>query len=502
MSLRRYERAGQTLEDAISSAAEPLVTDVRYDLALCYERTRRRRQATHLLSRFLDEHPSDRRVPDALYRLGMNHWNLNQPEKAQSALGRVVGQHPQSWRAAQGLYILGRIAAEQGDVEEALRIFSQVVRDYPETSTANECLWQWGWLTYLSGDYERAAALFRQLARSGAEGRRLDQVSFWLGRAAEHLQDTEAAVEAYESVTRRFPLSYYAVRAGERLSILRGSREPELGHSVFPSNAPPQLELGSTEDLTLTEEDGYHAARAEELALLRFREDAREEIDLLAPSLPADHRHLAYVARLYAISENYLQSMRTFDKLYSNHIGKAGDIADLPSFILYGFFPLPYWEEVEECAARHGVDPLLIESIMRQESAFDHRAISPAGARGLLQLLPATALKVDTAVEPGGAGPGRLFDPNVNIAVGTQHFAEVLHLAGGNVVLALAAYNAGEHKIDEWQSRFPTGDMEEFIEQIPYAETRQYVKKVLRNHAVYTALYGTKRGGQSNRGGE
>jgi len=154
-------------------------------------------------------------------------------------------------------------------------------------------------------------------------------------------------------------------------------------------------------------------------------------------------------------------------------------------------YPLGYWETVRAAAGAHGVDPLLVLAVIRQESHFEPEAVSSAGARGLMQLLPATARQVASA--DGAAPPGEpaLEDVGTNIDLGTRLLARLLRQYDGSMVKALAAYNGGEDAVAKWERRYAGRAPDEFVELISFRETRDYVKSVLRNYRVYRRLYAT-----------
>jgi soluble lytic murein transglycosylase len=165
------------------------------------------------------------------------------------------------------------------------------------------------------------------------------------------------------------------------------------------------------------------------------------------------------------------------------------EVRGLPRSFWAMLYPQAFWPEVLQQSQRLGLNPYLVLSIMRQESAFDSTAVSPAGARGVMQLMPATAQDVASRVSQVPATPEQLHDPHVSITLGTHYFASLLERYQGNVVLALAAYNAGPSRVARWIEQWPTLSIEEFIEHIPFDETRAYVKLVLRNLAWYERLY-------------
>jgi soluble lytic murein transglycosylase len=154
---------------------------------------------------------------------------------------------------------------------------------------------------------------------------------------------------------------------------------------------------------------------------------------------------------------------------------------------------LAYWETIQKNAAKSGLDPYLILAMIRQESVFDPQALSPASAFGLMQLLPSTAGREAKRMGLPSPASEKLFDPDLNIMLGTQHLKGLLQLYSDNVVKAVAAYNAGKKTVDRWEREISVSDEEEFIERITYGETRLYVKLVLRNYRIYRELYGNHR---------
>src|SRR5205823_5909954 len=162
--------------------------------------------------------------------------------------------------------------------------------------------------------------------------------------------------------------------------------------------------------------------------------------------------------------------------------GRIGDC------VLRIIFPWPNRRAVEAEAAEFGVDPLLLVAIVRQESVFDAQALSPAGARGLAQLLPGTAALTARGLDVTFY-PEWITVPDLNLHLGAAHLQELLQRFGGRVDAAAAAYNAGTAPVKRWLERPGADDPDEFIELIPYQETRGYVRAVLRNRELYRALY-------------
>lgn len=208
----------------------------------------------------------------------------------------------------------------------------------------------------------------------------------------------------------------------------------------------------------------------------------------LAAAAHPDNLGLAFMlADIYVEGGEPFKANGVLQRRFREFVRHGG--ANIPPRFWEILFPLNYWENIRTEAERRGVDPYLMASIIRQESGFEPTTVSNAGAVGLMQIMPAEASRI---AEKGGLAEvtrETLFDPSVNIAVGAAEYRQKLDLMNGNDVLAIAAYNAGEDAVGRWLSQTPIDDLDTFVESIPYAETRLYVKTVTRNRFEYRRIY-------------
>ncbi len=216
----------------------------------------------------------------------------------------------------------------------------------------------------------------------------------------------------------------------------------------------------------------------ESLIALNENVRAAEMTEFALPKLAgSEAEHKLYLAFIMQKSQNTIAEFHILSQLF----------VDTPRMIqedtLKMYFPLSFYEPAK--AKAQSLDPLILLSIMRQESAFNPRARSRVGARGLMQVMPPTARFI-------ASGSSRnLYDPATNVKVGVKLFLNQLERFGGDTELALAAYNAGSLKVEAWQKRYPAEDKMLFLELIPYRETREYVTMILRNYYWYQRLYRT-----------
>ncbi|MBI3975627.1 MAG: transglycosylase SLT domain-containing protein [Armatimonadetes bacterium] len=393
----------------------------------------------------------------ALYWAGRAHASAGHSQKARAAWLQVTRQHASSVWAPRSLLRLARAAEAQREWREADATLLRLATRYPESSSADEARWRRGWLRYRMGQFAEAEQLFASGAREFPFSSHAAANLYWAARARER-QGTRAGTQGagalFEQTAGRYPFSYYGQRA-----LMR------LGWGPPPWPQPPPVRA--------LPEDRFAAAH-EELAVLGFDREAADEAEaLLQPA--RDIETVRFAAFHRARAGDLHASMTIADET----VGPAlwgGASADRGLWALA--YPRAYWEQISAAARGAGVDPYLVLAVIREESRFDPQAVSFAGAVGLMQLLPQTAK----------TSPQQLFDAEVNIRSGAAYLGRLFRIFDGDVTLALAAYNAGPAAARRF-ARLPRADAEAFVESIPFAESRAYVKRVLESYILYRWLY-------------
>jgi soluble lytic murein transglycosylase len=248
--------------------------------------------------------------------------------------------------------------------------------------------------------------------------------------------------------------------------------------------------LDHAEKITLSDPplDDLHLQKAKLLGNGGLVDLAVRELQAAAVDEPGSWS-LAETAQLFTDTGHYDRAIEAMKHSVPSYF--AVDIPMLPREYWEALFPRPYWSDLKKYSLANGLDPYLVASLIRQESEFNPLAVSRANAVGLMQLLPKTGKVVARSEGIKHYSPSQLFTPAVNLQLGTHYFRGMVNQFGGSFEHALAAYNAGSDRVDEWMGQGPYRDSPEFVESIPFTETREYVQAIIRNANVYRQLYGT-----------
>jgi soluble lytic murein transglycosylase-like protein/TolA-binding protein len=498
----RLERAEQLAdagdcERALQEVRQISALDLAEELAawaarrsgFCAYRLRRYREAIVALERFRYVPVADERVAEALYILGVALQRDQRHGEAEQVFRQLVAREPQTEWHGKALIALGGSYEARQDPERALETYRELVGRFPTADRADEFAWRIGWLHYSQRMFGAAVREFRAAAERFPRSMFASNALYWQAKALEKEGNSPQALPLYEQVARDYPYTYYGLRAQEILRSRTALARP-AGSPILPVNGPV-LSRGRPQrfgaELDLSDAARYHKVRAEELLALRFVEDAREELAQLAKQLGEGVAERMLLARMYLGADMALHTIRTMNAALSSV--ETSERLGLPMEFWTLLFPQLFWEEVQEASRPSRLDPWLVLGVIRQESAFNPRAISRSDARGLMQLLPSTGREVYQRLGLGGFREDLLFDPHLNVRLGAQYLGRLADSHRGNLILMLAAYNAGPGRVKRWLQEMSTADWDEFIERLPLEETRLYVKSVLRNYGVYQWLY-------------
>jgi soluble lytic murein transglycosylase len=372
------------------------------------------------------------------------------------------------------------------EYDQALDAYRELQQRFPTGARASYAHWKAAWLTLRQGRNAQAKQQFEEQIALYPNGTEVPAALYWRARLAEEDNQPGMARAFYETLSLRYRNYYYAELGRERLGKLPAPSDTSE-HFALLDRVPP-LEGSSKVTLSDPPADDLHVQKAELLGNGGLIDFAVRELQAAA-AINGGSWQPAETAQLYLDTGHYDRAIELMKHSAPNYF--ALDIPDLPRAYWEALFPKPFWMDLKKSAVANGLDPYLVASLIRQESEFNPNAVSRANAVGLMQLLPKTGKTVAKEVKLKRFNASQLYTPAVNLELGTRYFRGMVDKFGGSFEYALAAYNAGSDRVDDWLAQGKYRDPQEFVESIPFTETREYVQAILRNASVYKQLYGT-----------
>lgn len=410
---------------------------------------------------------------EALYVRALAEVRSGSAAAGRATLQRLIGSHASTRHAADGLYLLADLESDAGRETRARELHQRsCVHPRPGDRSDDGCF-RAGILSFALGDPRRAAIAFDELPKRFPRSPEVAAATYWAGRSYQRSGNAAVARERFLTVLRREPLSYYASRAAARLDTT--SWLPAAGEQV--GSGPLRDVIART---VVLEQLGMDTEERYEYDALERRADSTGTV--LEAGAAFTERGQA--PRAVRMGRRAVTAARDAD-------GAAGGAAlDQRGYRL--LYPVFHEVTLIARARQNNLDPALVAAVIRQESSWHPRALSPAGARGLMQVMPTVGEAIARSKRYPVWDVSLLFDPDVSLELGTSHLRDALRQYN-NLPRALAAYNAGGSRVNRWSRRTGVSDDEMFIERIPFVETRDYVRIVLRNVEIYRSLHGLRR---------
>ncbi len=413
-------------------------------------------------------------------------WDRKDEAGMQSAVNQVLAlaaHGAPAELADRALFDQGNYFWAHVERDQAVPYYRQLLARAPFGPDAATAHWRIAWTAYLEKD-PQAAALLREQIENYSDSSFVPDALYWLGRLSQKAGDLAGARAYYAKLSTRFAENYFARLARARLATIHAEAH---GSAILPvlDRIPPvppalRIESGVPASVERQYERGValRTVAFDDTAMLEFQAAYRRT---KAPRLLVDAALAAQAAH------HYLTGAALVRQLVPDLESRPFDA--VPAAIWRIVYPFPYASLIRFYASRYGEDPMLLASLVRQESGFEPSIVSSAGAIGLAQLEPYTALKWSRKLRLWYSRR-RLDDPSYNLRVGGAYFHALVG-EFGNVEAALAAYNAGEVKVSEWlqDDRGDDGPAK-FVESIPFSQTRHYVQVVLDGAVIYQRLYG------------
>jgi len=413
-----------------------------------------------------------------LYLLMELARNRNDLAEQQRLVTDLENSYPNSQWLAEALFSSGNMYMLKRDYPGAIAYYSYLAAHFPQNKNAPAAHWRAGWLNYRQGNFGEAAHLFDEQIKLYPNDSETVSALYWRARLYETQdQKTASAVANYRTIVRVYQHYFYAQMARERLAALN-SAPPAVNPQLDRFQAVPVPHLDGSFPA-----DSPHLAKARLLANAGLNDYISEEI--AADPNSASWSALAE-AQIYASYGETFRAMRALKRALP--YAASASIKSIPLPYWRILFPEAWWETIKTESAKNNLDPYLVASLIRQESEFNPSVISYANAYGLMQLLPVVGKAMAREEGMKKFQTFQLLDPETNIRLGCRYLRQMMDHFGGNAEYALAAYNAGDERVADWQNAGPYSGIDEFVESIPFTQTREYVQAIDRNIETYKEI--------------
>jgi soluble lytic murein transglycosylase len=480
----RWSEAAREYRQLQSTAPASELSEIEVALAAALRHTSDAAEGRALLDQL---QASGEANAQRLYLLSEIARNENNESAVVQNLERIRQESPTSPWFEHTLLLAANMYLLEKNYDRAIDMFREMQQRFQTSPRASYANWKAAWLTYRQGRTENAKKDFENQVLWYPDRPEVPAALYWRARIAEDEHDYAMARAWYTKLGERFHNYYYGYLGRERLAQLPASAvNVALTRDAILAQIP-ELKAPGPEALELeAPPDQLRAEKSRLLLNAGLNEFAIRELQAEQGGQGARWATLQ-IARIYEESGQNHRAIQFLKKALPGYY--SVDLGALPRPYWEILFPRPYWTDLQRQAMANSLNPYLVASLIRQESEFNPGAVSHANAYGLMQLLPEVGRGEARAAHIRHFSIASLLVPNVNIQLGTHYFREMVTQYNGQVEYALAAYNAGSNRVDDWLRSGHYRDVPEFVESIPFTETREYVQAIVRNAKVYQRLY-------------
>jgi soluble lytic murein transglycosylase len=399
---------------------------------------------------------------------------LGQHDEFVARTRALVKEFPDSSWSEEALNNLGTHYILTNDDAAAARAFAELYAMFPTGPRAERAAWKSGWWSYKNGEYANTVKVFEGAASAFPRSDYRPSFLYWAARAHGKQGAGGDAEARFKLVYHDYGNSYYGRLAAKHAGGRSG-------------NAADRPVAASRQPVTAIEPPPPTEDRIRLLLANGMYDDALAELRYAQRQWGTSPAIEASIAWAYHQKGELRRAITLMRRAYPQSLTAGGH--ELPAEIRQVIFPLVYWDLIRKYATAHKIDPYIVAALIGQESTFQPNARSVANAWGLMQIVPATGRRLARSLGMRSFSTDALTKPEINIRLGTLHFSRLVQQFGGTYY-ALASYNAGENRVVRWKAERPGIDEDEFIDDIPFPETQNYVKRILGTAEDYRLLYG------------
>jgi soluble lytic murein transglycosylase len=477
---RRYAQARPVFDGLRATARDDDREVVQLRIAECDYFLKRTRYARDGVRPFID---AGARQGEALYFYAVATRELGGHDEYLRLVRRIVTEFPnQSW-AEEALNNLATYYILQSDDDSAEKTFREMYEKFPTGHYAERAAWKIGWWAYRSANYGETVRVFEGAAVNFPRSDYRPPWLYWSARAHEALREQALADSRYALVEADYRNSYYGRLASKRLDTSRPVKR--LAADAIPDPAAPPAD--AADDLPVTAPLPPNEAIVRALLGLELYDQALDELHYAQKVWGDSSAIQATIGWIFYSRGELRTGINVMKRAYPQYLAAGGE--KLPPELLKVLFPIDYWPLIKRYSNERQLDPYVVAALIAQESTFTADVKSAANAYGLMQLLPSTGRQYAKLLHLPKFSLSMLTTAESNIKMGTAYFADLVQQFGG-LHFALATYNAGPSRIAKWIAAKPGLERDEFIDDIPFPETQNYVKRILGTAEDYRRLYG------------
>ncbi len=423
---------------------------------------------------------------ERLYYVAECARKLNDEDQMMEAVKKLAAKHSGSMWRYKALTTAANRFLVTNQPDKYVPLYKAVYETFPDQPTAASSHWRVAWTAYIRRRREARELLREHLQRYPGHPS-ASAALYYLGRLAESDADYAAARSFYGTLTAQFPNYYYGILARARLSqppIAAAAPSEKVAAFLRPIGFPLRKPAVAGQPDAVTT---LRIARARQLVSAGLPDLAQAELRFGARD---SHEPCLLAMELARTGRTPHERLHNIKSAAPDYLSLT--LEDAPPAFWQLLFPLPFEQDLVRSAKQQNLDPYMVAALIRQESEFDPQALSAKQAYGLTQVQPATGRALARRAGVKHFSNRALFQPAVNLKLGACYLRALLDEWGGKWEQTLASYNAGKSHVNDWLTWNQYQEPAEFVESIPFTETREYVEAVLRNAALYRQLYANK----------
>jgi len=435
--------------------------------------------------------PTGEQRAEAMFNLALAYGRAKQWAQARAATDDLRKQFPSSNWTTRAFVQLGQAAENNKDDVNASYFYRAAVNFFPGQAEVTPAQFYIAWAAHDAKTFNQSSQLLTEhlAVYAGNNSDFRGKAAYWAARDSERAGKLAEARALYQGLQERYDANWYGYLAKQRLDDMkRNGNAPakDFGADSTIGRAIANLKTVTVAEETAGTNEDQRIAKADQLSIIGTDDWALEELSTAASYAPNSPRINLAIAKIYRAKNDNVQALNYLKRSYPDYSQMKPEEMRPDEWDV--FYPLAYWDIIKQESRARGLDPYQVAGLIRQETVFNPRAVSPQRAYGLMQLIVPTAITtarrvgVDRAITMDS-----LFEPRLNIQLGTAYFKDQIDKYG-RIEYVAAAYNAGPNRVVQWRASLPL-QMDEWQEAVPFRETRLYIQGVVRNTLQYRRLY-------------